>query len=458
MTLPSQITAETMLGNGSTRSFPFTFRAWTGEIKVIVTDPAGNEADVTALSVVTVYAYEAEGSQAGGSVTYPAASLSPPLPEGWKITIMRDMNLLQDERLVNASRFDPVVVEMALDRLTATDQQLAEKAARTVTVPVGSEQTPQELLGSIYAARDSAAASASNAAASSTAAAGSASDAGAAQAGAAASAAEAAGSASRADGSADQAAEWADNPEDVPVHDAGAEAKFSARHWAEKAKQTVSSGLPFATETLKGGAFAATREEAQTGNSAEGREAVFMTPERTSEAVAERLEPVMARLGAIGDSTARVAGLLLPGLIQMFYGAFGGENNKFPIDRATGQPNLNYALCDGGAYAAPDGTEVTTPDLRDRFILGAGGAYPAGAAGGSMTSGNTTLSTSQIPSHNHSTWAHSVNSSRNPNAGIEANNGLTRNATTYVNATGGGGSHNHSVTPPYYALAFIMKL
>jgi hypothetical protein len=49
-----------------------------------------------------------------------------------------------------------------------------------------------------------------------------------------------------------------------------------------------------------------------------------------------------------------------------------------------------WRLCDGGGG---------TPDLRDRFVVGAGGSYTVGATGGANS---TTLTTSDLPSHTHS--------------------------------------------------------
>ena len=50
-----------------------------------------------------------------------------------------------------------------------------------------------------------------------------------------------------------------------------------------------------------------------------------------------------------------------------------------------------------GGWALCDGTNGT-PDLRDRFVVGAGNNYNVGDAGGLATN---TLSVSQLPSHNH---------------------------------------------------------
>ena len=114
-----------------------------------------------------------------------------------------------------------------------------------------------------------------------------------------------------------------------------------------------------------------------------------------------------------------------------------------------------WALCNG---------QNGTPNLRDRFVVGAGGGYAVGVMGGSSTSGATTLATSQIPGHTHSLgifcWSGYNNNMWHPNGdytaacGYEEGNNGVRNAQS----AGGGGSHTHTVTPPYYALAYIMKL
>ena len=111
MTIASQTTAETMLGDGANRKFPFTFRAWDNEIRVIITAPDNCNTEVTALADIELN----EEGGLGGRVTYPAATEAAPLPAGYKLTVLRDMDFLQPVRLVNAARYDPVVVEQALD-------------------------------------------------------------------------------------------------------------------------------------------------------------------------------------------------------------------------------------------------------------------------------------------------------------------------------------------------------
>jgi len=118
-----------------------------------------------------------------------------------------------------------------------------------------------------------------------------------------------------------------------------------------------------------------------------------------------------------------------------------------------------WALCDGRTYTAPDGTQVTTPDLRDRFIVGAGNSYSPGSTGGQNT---VTLTVAEMPSHSHDliSTGGQVDIISSDIGGFS--NRLARGGPTAVYygfaTTSVGGSQPHENRPPYYALAFIMKL
>ena len=128
---------------------------------------------------------------------------------------------------------------------------------------------------------------------------------------------------------------------------------------------------------------------------------------------------------------------------------------------STGSIPATFILCDG---------TNGTPDLRDRFIIGAGNSYAVNATGGSADSivvSHTHTATSVVtdPGHIHATTANSTGSgaqsAMNPTGGlsnvrdntITAVTGITvatTNATAGVSGTGAN-------LPPYYALAYIMK-
>lgn len=57
-----------------------------------------------------------------------------------------------------------------------------------------------------------------------------------------------------------------------------------------------------------------------------------------------------------------------------------------------------WALCDGQTQKTAAGKNIETPNLIDRFVTMAGGAYTLGGTGGLNT---VTLDVTQIPSHNH---------------------------------------------------------
>ena len=134
----------------------------------------------------------------------------------------------------------------------------------------------------------------------------------------------------------------------------------------------------------------------------------------------------------------------------------------------TGNIPTGFVLCDGSN---------STPDLRDRFVVGAGSGYSPGNTGGNSS---VTLSESQLPSHNHSASS-SVNDPGHHHEYIDQyvviNNGYrpwpasnndcaqrnidTTNATTGITVsttignTGSGSAIENR--PPYYALCYIMK-
>jgi microcystin-dependent protein len=133
-----------------------------------------------------------------------------------------------------------------------------------------------------------------------------------------------------------------------------------------------------------------------------------------------------------------------------------------------------WALCDGGTYTAPNGEQVTTPDLRDRFILGASAGENPGATGGTNS---YSLSVAQLPSHSHSLTIDAVGPHFHGITITGLGGGGIANTVNYVDSgpiqkyTTTDGAHAHTGTvgstgsgaaidnrPAYYKLAFIMKL
>lgn len=132
-------------------------------------------------------------------------------------------------------------------------------------------------------------------------------------------------------------------------------------------------------------------------------------------------------------------------------------------------PN-GFVLCNGSNG---------TPDLRNRFIVGAGSTYALGAVGGADS---VTLTNTQVGSHYHATGYHNNNNTGRwlSTAGTTKNYSLADGTTgAFWNGSGGGGysgqstgslnlitslavstaaSSAHENRPPYYALYYIMKI
>ncbi|MBW2675885.1 MAG: hypothetical protein JRD89_21210, partial [Deltaproteobacteria bacterium] len=93
-----------------------------------------------------------------------------------------------------------------------------------------------------------------------------------------------------------------------------------------------------------------------------------------------------------------------------------------------------------------------TPDLRDRFIVGAGSSYALGDTGGEATH---TLTIAEMPSHTHQIGQDQKYVCATPGETYVARAGSGTTVYWNTGATGGGQAHENR--PPYYALYFIMK-
>jgi hypothetical protein len=104
-------------------------------------------------------------------------------------------------------------------------------------------------------------------------------------------------------------------------------------------------------------------------------------------------------------------------------------------------PN-GWVLCDGS-----DGT----PDLTDRFIVGAGNQYSVGDIGGEE---EHQLTVDEMPSHTHDEQIQGINTD-NADSGSLAD---TPSGAVTQNTSSTGGDSAHENRPPFYALAYIQKV
>jgi len=140
---------------------------------------------------------------------------------------------------------------------------------------------------------------------------------------------------------------------------------------------------------------------------------------------------------------------------------------------STSIPSGGIILWSGSVASIPSGWYLcngsnSTPDLRDRFIVGAGSTYAVGDTGGSanaivVSHTHTATSTVTDPGHTHTTNETIVASSgigrynTGGGGGIVSINSNTTGITVATTVATAGSSGTNANLPPYYALCYIMK-
>ncbi len=149
MTIPSTTRkAGPFTGNGSTTSFPFSFKVFTTEdIKVTVNDANGAETVLVLDSNYSVTLNPDQEATPGGTVTYPISGS--PLASGLKLTITGNISYEQGTDIPTGGDFNPTILENALDSLSMQIQQLDEAVSRAAVVPVTSPTDAAELNANI---------------------------------------------------------------------------------------------------------------------------------------------------------------------------------------------------------------------------------------------------------------------------------------------------------------------
>lgn len=148
MTVESTTNKAQYQGNGSAMVFPIPFPFFkAADITVIRTDPGGVDTTLTG-------GYQVQAVPGGGyNVVYPYPEGSgAALPEGWTLTVLREVELTQPIKIENGDDYNADVAMEGYDRATMQIQQLAEQVSRAFTVGVTSEANPEEFLTQLLTA------------------------------------------------------------------------------------------------------------------------------------------------------------------------------------------------------------------------------------------------------------------------------------------------------------------
>ena len=137
---------------------------------------------------------------------------------------------------------------------------------------------------------------------------------------------------------------------------------------------------------------------------------------------------------------------------------------------SAGIPSGGIIIWSGSAAAIPSGWYLcngsnSTPDLRNRFVVGAGSTYAVGATGGSADAIVVSHShTASDSGHTHTTFNGSNLNSNVTNGGVAGtvNRGSsasneTNSSSANISVSTTGSSGTNANLPPYYALCYIMK-
>lgn len=192
-------------------------------------------------------------------------------------------------------------------------------------------------------------------------------------------------------------------------------------------------------------------------------------------------------LDTIADALNGASGTVAPNLSTLTMNGTDVTATAAELNTASSHyvPSGGIIMWSGAVSAIPTGWVLcngsnSTPDLRDRFVVGAGSTYAVDATGGAAT---VTLSEANMPAHNHTASSSSTSTVNDPGhshpfAGVQPSSGegrsdrtsvpVTKNTSsattgisvststsTTIGNTGSGTAHENR--PPYFALAYIMK-
>jgi len=137
MTLSTQINKVQYTCNGTTDTFPYTFKIiQSADLYVIYTDLAGED---TQWTESTEYTVTAVGEETGGNVVVETIYVP---ASGTQLTIYRDVPLTQDSDYVENDPFHADTLETDLDRMVMIMQQLDEIFSRVFQLKITDGSDP----------------------------------------------------------------------------------------------------------------------------------------------------------------------------------------------------------------------------------------------------------------------------------------------------------------------------
>jgi len=214
---------------------------------------------------------------------------------------------------------------------------------------------------------------------------------------------------------------------------------------------------------------------------AAGQKFIFVSAGANTGAVTININSIGAKAITKNGTTALAAGDIPSGYVaEVVYDGTQFQLSNPVITIPTAIPSGVITMWSGSIASIPSGWYLcngsnSTPDLRDKFIVGAGSTYAVAATGGSadaivVSHTHTATSTVTDPGHTHDVQLKSANGSgagysvangavtgSNLNLLTPGTNSNTTGITVGTTNTSTGSSGTNANLPPYYALAYIMK-
>ena len=212
-------------------------------------------------------------------------------------------------------------------------------------------------------------------------------------------------------------------------------------------------------------------------------------------------------LGSVDPTGNPIPGNIFDGSDRFFGVTVGADPEMTPRQKiasvayaqsaANGVPVGGIIMWSGAASAIPQGWALCdgtkgTPNLQDRFIVGAGSGYAVGATGGAASidlnhhhavpAHQHAISSQSLTANSAGSHSHEETTDADP-VGAGGNRAVQASGSVGHNNTGTAGAHSHSISghnhsgytgltpdfetgitltvtdirPPYYALCFIMR-